>query len=51
MKKVIKSWNKSQYGKKSVLQILVRIMRQSPHADFFPKSGPHLVRIGSEKST
>ena len=34
-----------------MLQILVRIVRQSPHADFFPKSGPHLVPIGSEKST
>ena len=35
----------------TVLQILVCIVRQSLHADFFPKYGPHLVCIASEKST
>ena len=33
-----------------MLQILVCIVWQILHADFFPKYGPHLVCIASEKS-
>ena len=41
----------SESEKVAALPIPSADTRQSPHADFFPKSGPHLVRIGSEKST